>query len=111
MISSSVAPSFRWSIATTWAVLLPSRAVPGTLACLAPLAALGVRGGEKRSHFRRTRAEPNGATLKPPMGEDAVQDSSTSGSIFSLGSVCDSRSDPNLRELLHALTRRILQRR
>src|SRR5580704_5130108 len=26
MISASVAPFFRWSIATTWAVLLPSRA-------------------------------------------------------------------------------------
>src|SRR6266849_6870169 len=42
MISCSVAPSFRCSIATTWAVLLPSRAVPGALAGFAPLAALGV---------------------------------------------------------------------
>src|ERR1017187_8233209 len=41
MTSARVAPPFRSSRATTVAVLLPSRAPPAALACLAPLAALG----------------------------------------------------------------------
>src|SRR5579863_8143109 len=56
MISASVAPFFRWSMATTWAVLLPSRgavasdvlapflALAAAFAGLAFLAALGLDG-------------------------------------------------------------------
>src|ERR1035438_5117494 len=66
MISASVAPFFRWSMATTWAVLLPSRgpsgfgfvAFLGTLAaCLAAfgalafLVALGLAGATRRACF------------------------------------------------------------
>jgi hypothetical protein len=41
MISASAAPFFRWSMATTWAVLLPSRgpAVSGALAAFFALGA------------------------------------------------------------------------
>src|ERR1019366_6913451 len=41
MISASVAPFFRWSMATTWAVLLPSRgpALSGVFAALGALVA------------------------------------------------------------------------
>ena len=38
MISASVAPFFRWSIATTWAVLLPSRGAAASCALAAVLA-------------------------------------------------------------------------
>ena len=37
MISASVAPFFRWSIATTWAVLLPSRGAVASRAFAAVL--------------------------------------------------------------------------
>ena len=40
MISASVAPFFRWSMATTWAVLLPSRG-PAVSCALAAFLALG----------------------------------------------------------------------
>src|SRR5215472_5035175 len=41
MISSRVAPFFRWSIATTRAVLLPSRGPEDPVAAFAPLLPLG----------------------------------------------------------------------
>src|ERR1039458_5730833 len=66
VISTSVAPFFRWSMATTWAVLLPSRgpsafgfvAFLGALAgCLAAFGALsflvafGLTGATRRACF------------------------------------------------------------
>src|ERR1035437_805451 len=41
MISDSMAPFFRWSMATTWAVLLPSRGPDSSLAGFAAFLALG----------------------------------------------------------------------
>src|SRR5580700_9710568 len=52
MISASVAPFFRWSMATTWAVLLPSRgAVALACAGLAALLALAFFGATLASVF------------------------------------------------------------
>src|ERR1035441_4775281 len=66
MISASVAPFFRWSMATTWAVLLPSRGpsafgfvafLGAFAACLAAFGALpflfdlGLAGATRRACF------------------------------------------------------------
>jgi hypothetical protein len=65
MISWSVAPFFRRSIATTWAVLLPSRARAGSFAffaLFAPLAGFGAGVASQNAGYVSQKAVDHGSS-------------------------------------------------
>jgi hypothetical protein len=63
-----------------WTTQLPDSPIPAHTAVWRPRRCHAVRGGEKRSHFRRVKAVPRApgggaAGAGNSMGEDAVKDS------------------------------------